>query len=316
MCLCLAAPIVRAASFREDFSADPAGRDWAVLGQADLFRWDATNQDLAVTWDSSRANSYFHRSLGTVLTRQDDFSLAFDLRLDDVAVGEDPLKPATFEIAVGLVNFAEAAAAGLQRGTGIDPAHGPRDLVEFDYFPDSGFGATISPTLVSSNNQFAVGFNFPLELVPGDLFRVEMTYTASNLTLATLMTRNGQAFGPIRDVRIGAAFTDFRLDTLAVASYSDAGADGSLRANGRVDNLEVTAPDPPIGGVTGGWQDGAWEVRFTGSAGWLYALERATDLQSWTNVSSLTAAGDGPAALSDTNAPAGSAFYRVRAGRP
>ena len=56
--------------------------------------------------------------------------------------------------------------------------------------------------MISSNNQFAVGFNFPLALTPGDAFGVKMTYTASNQTLATVMTQNGQPFGPIKDVAL------------------------------------------------------------------------------------------------------------------
>ena len=48
----------------EDFSSDPATRGWRAVGQTNLFAWNATNQDLEVTWDSSQTNSYFCKALG------------------------------------------------------------------------------------------------------------------------------------------------------------------------------------------------------------------------------------------------------------
>ena len=54
----------------------------------------------------------------------------------------------------------------IKRGTGVNAINGARNALEFDYFPDSGFGATISPTILSSNNQFVTEFAFPLELAP------------------------------------------------------------------------------------------------------------------------------------------------------
>src|SRR5260221_6239186 len=58
----------------EDFATNPLLRDWSVFGDTNLFRWNATNQNLEVTWDSSRSNSYFHLPLGNILARADDFS--------------------------------------------------------------------------------------------------------------------------------------------------------------------------------------------------------------------------------------------------
>ena len=81
-----------AATITEDFSSNPAERGWAVAGADPLFHWNAANQDLDVTWDSSQPNTVFHRSLGTVLSRSDDFSLAFDLRLGDAGIGANTNK--------------------------------------------------------------------------------------------------------------------------------------------------------------------------------------------------------------------------------
>ncbi|MBI3880698.1 MAG: hypothetical protein HY301_11640, partial [Verrucomicrobia bacterium] len=150
--LLAAASVAGAATMQEDFAADPASRGWANFGESNLFAWNAANENLEVTWDSSKPNSYFLKPLGTILAKDDDFSLAFDLWLDDIAYGTTTNKPYTFQIAIALFNLAAATRTNLFVGTGSSAATGPRSTVEFNYFPDSGFGATFSCIAVSSNN--------------------------------------------------------------------------------------------------------------------------------------------------------------------
>ena len=220
---------MRGGDLHEDFSGDPQSDGWNIFGNTNLFQWDTANQNLDVTWDSSQTNSYFYHSLGTIVAKSDNFGISFDLQLSNIVIGVNPVKPATFEVAVGFINLVSATSTNLERGTGINAVHGARNLCEFDYFPDSGYGATISPTLISSNNQYASVFAHPYTLDPGALFHVTMTYIASNQTLQTFVTRNGIAFDSTNTV-LGASFSDFRLDQVAISSYSDAGADGSLLA--------------------------------------------------------------------------------------
>src|SRR5262245_15678496 len=85
----------------EGFASDPLARGWQVFGNSTLFQSNSTNQNVEVTWDSSGTNSYFHRPLGQILTKRDNFSLAFDLQLKDIAIGTSPGKPYTFQFAVG-----------------------------------------------------------------------------------------------------------------------------------------------------------------------------------------------------------------------
>lgn len=308
--------VVHATVITEDFFADPRSNGWQIFGNTNLFQWDSTNHDLAVTWDSSQANSYFYHPLGTVLTRDDDFSITFDLQLNDVAVDGFG-----FELAISLLNFADATSTNLQRGVGIDPAFGARSVAEFDYFPDAGFGATISPTMISSNNQFASAFNFPLELTNGISFHIVMTYTASNQTFSTLITNNsnGQPFGPIDDVLLnsyGTNFSDFRLDTVAISNYSDTNSYGSIFVHGIVDNFVVTVPPPPIQDLTGAFSNGVWPVQFISRSNWLYTLERTIDFQSWTTVSGPASGNGTNLFLQDAHPPTDKAFYRVSAERP
>jgi hypothetical protein len=267
---------------------------------------------LEVTWDSSRPNSYFLRPLSRALNKRDDFGLEFEVQIESVAAGINPGKPFAFELAVALLNWADATNANFIRGTGLASPN----LVEFDYFPDTGFGATISPVIVSSNNQFVPSFSFPLELTPGDRFHVTMKYSATNQTLVTTMTRNGLPFGPIQDVRLNASFTDFKVDTVAICSYSDAGAEGSILARGVIDNLGVIVPEPPLIELAAWFQDQTWHVEFSALSGWFYCLERTADFQDWIEVIAAVAINNDRMILSDLNAPASRAFYRVRAEQP
>src|SRR6266567_1914226 len=108
---------LNAGTIIEDFSIDPLQNGWNTFGQANLFQWDSTNHNLRVTWDSSQPNSYFYHSLDTILTRDDDFSLAFDMRLDDIGPGPNTNKPSTFPIAVGFLNLDGATQTNFVRGT-------------------------------------------------------------------------------------------------------------------------------------------------------------------------------------------------------
>ncbi|PYJ85541.1 MAG: hypothetical protein DME22_08750 [Verrucomicrobia bacterium] len=102
-----------ATTITEDFSNNPSENGWHIFGNTNLFQWDSVNQNLAVTWDSSQANSYFYHPLGTILARDDDFSITFDLRLNDFIAGIDPRMPSTFPLSVGfLASFLIPAARG------------------------------------------------------------------------------------------------------------------------------------------------------------------------------------------------------------
>jgi hypothetical protein len=218
-------------------------------------------------------------------------------------------------VAVGFINYPGATGANVQRGAGVS-ASGARNTFEFDYFPDSGKGATISPTIISSNNVFATKFAFPFTLDPGAFFHVTMNYTAGDKTLRTAMTRNGAAFASIPSVVLGSSFKDFRLDRVAIINWSDAGADGSLLAHGTVDNFAVTVPAPPVKNLAGAFSNGVWRAQFITQSNWLYTLECSADFQSWSNLSAATPGNATNLFLPDTNPPADRAYYRVSAQRP
>ncbi len=319
-----AACLSNAAVLSENFSTDPRARGWKNFGDTNLFRWNATNQNLEVTWDSSRTNSFFHLPLDTIVSTNDPFSIAFDLRMNDLAIGTSSNKPYTFQIALGFVNSVNMTNPNAFRGAGQSATYGVRNMIEFDYFPDSGFGATFAPTVISTNNRVAFSDNHPLVLTTGDLFRVTMSY--SNLVLRTQVTRNGSPYGlpptnSIKDLAL-ATYPDFRVDALALINWSDAvqaGSTqfwGSILAHGVVDNFLVTVPDAPVGNFVGTKSNAVWRATFTAKTNWFYALERSLNFATWTSASPTNSGTGGTLLLQDTNAATSESFYRVRAWKP
>jgi hypothetical protein len=296
------------------FVADPFAAGWQATGNTNLFTWNASNESLQVTWDSSQPNSYFHHPLGQTLTRTNDFLIRFDLNLDDIAVGTTEGRPYAFQIALGLLHHSQLTNASLARGSGWAP-----NIVEFDYFPNdvNNFGASISTALISSDGDYWTGgFTFPLELHTNTVYGVQMIFTAANQTLHTTMTSNGIPVGPLVDATIDTNFSDFAVDTVAISSYSDEGQfpgyEGSVLAHGTVDNLAVATP-LPVGVLTTAV---AGQVAFQSDASWHYTLEATTNLTAWNAVSATVPGNNTTLVLQDTNAPAGLTLYRVRAELP
>ncbi len=325
----LFATSVVATTISENFTNNPSLAGWRIFGNTNLFKWDSTNHNLVVTWDSSQTNSYFYHPLGTTLNSTNNFMLAFDFRLNDINIGTDPGYPSTFQVAIGLLNFAEATNTGFVIGTGYQAP----DILELDYFPAFAdthhhYSASVSTPIISSENNFAAGgFTVPLTLAPGALYHAVMIYTANNQTLHTTLSSNGVPVGPIQDTTLYDGFGDFSVDTISINSYSDTGQDtsvhtnldgstviyaGSVLAHGVVNSLFFANPLP----VTKVLAAASGKVQFAGTTNWLYSLERTTNFLTWTTVSLPTPGVTGTMVLSDTNALSAKAFYRIRADQP
>lgn len=313
--------VSRAAVVSEDFATDPTARGWRAFGDSSLFHWNAANQNLEVTWDSSHTNSFYYLPLGTVLARNDDFSVSFDVRLSDIHIGTTPGKTNTFELAIGLIDYRSAIRSNAFRGAGLSSTYGVRNVVEFDYFMDPTDGDTFTTAVISSNNSFAYFDNFPLTMSVGDLYRIEMDYSASNRVLRTSAHKNGSPFGTLGDVLLPAGF-DFRVDSFAVTSYSDAvqappaAYNGSVLAHGVVDNVELKLPPPPLGSVALRQTNSSYVADFASSTNWLYTLEGSGELGRWAARSAATRGNGATLSVADTNPVAEKVFYRVRAERP
>ena len=310
----------------EDFSSDPLEGGWQIFGDRSLFQWDSSAQVLAVTWDSSHSNSFFHLPVGLVLAAADDFSFAFDLRLQDIRTGSTPGKSNEFEIAIGLLNRSSATQTNAYRGAGQSATYGVRNLVEFDYFPDAGFGDTVATTVVSTNNRIFPAHNFPLTLQAGAVHHFVISYSAADRMVRTAATRDGSPFGlPPQNTLASISLVDrpdFQVDAFALINYSDAvqagppAFHGSVLAHGIVDNIELQIPANPVSQLRLHRRPDGWEAIFEASAGWTFALRRSVDLRSWSRIATASNAIASTISLVDTNAPPPGAFYSIQADRP
>ena len=317
--------VVRATTITENFTNNPSLDGWQVFGDTNLFQWDSTNQNLDVTWDSTQPNSYFYHPLGTIVTRNDDFSIAFDLQLNDIVSGNEPGKISPMELGFGFLKQADATDPGFVRADA-------GNLAELDYFPlgyyidDNGKTNTIYPTLVPTF--ISIGYDYaPGEYDPwiatfptGELVRVSLTYTASNQTLTATFQTNGVDCLEIPPVVLTDDFTtddNFAVDMFSVSSYGSAGDPyDSVLAHGTIANIVVTVPPPPIQNLSGNFSNGVWQVQFISQTNWLYTLESTTNFQTWTDVSISTSGSGTNLFLQDTNTPMDKEFYRIRADRP
>jgi hypothetical protein len=295
--------VAHATTITENFTTDPLQNGWQVFGDTNLFHWNSTNQNMEVTWDSSQTNSYFYHPLGTVLATDDEFSVAFDLQIADIPVQNG------FQIAVGLVNQADATRTNFFRGSGTDSPN----LAEFDYFPDY---QSVDATTTDTNSTFNFWYdNVPLNL--GTTYHIVLSHTAGEASVTGQVFTNNQLYTTLPLSYLATNFTDFRLDAVSINSFSDANSYGSsILAHGTVDNFVVSLPPPPVQNLTGAFSNGAWRVQFDDRLNWLYTLERTTNFLSWTEVSAPTGGNGTNLFLQDTNGVADNAFYRVRAERP
>ena len=304
-----------------DFTSDPLAGGWKETGVEELFRWDEQGKWVEVTWDSSKTNSYFTFPLGMTLHRADDFTVEFTFQLEDIEIGVDPEKPYTFQIAAGMINLASATDPEMYRGAGIHPEHGPRNLVEWAYFPDSGFGATVAPIVVSRDNQMLFSHNYPLELTEGRTYRVEMSFSSETQRLETQMWEDGEPFGmgaarELEPIEVSGTFSDFGVDAFAISSYSDAGQNppefaGSILAHARFDDVRIVIRNRTELAI--GYEE-APLITFPSESGWDYYVERSTDAINWMEISG-PFPGGGLLRVSDANAPSELALYRTRAER-
>jgi hypothetical protein len=304
----------------EDFSNNPTGDGWKTFGNTNLFTWNATNQGLQVTWDSTQPNSYFYHPLGTIMTSNDAFSVSFDLLLNDASTNKDGTN--SMELAVGFFNSSEAQSAGFFRGAvGVAP-----NIAEFDFFAGNGnyYPAgvpSVDATLIDADNYYY----FAYDDVPwnfGACYHVTINHAAGTSALTGQILTNGQLYANLPGTP-GSYYNegtrDFRLDTIAISSYSDANSAGyhygpsSLTAHGMVKNLLITGPPPPVTYLSGSLTNNIWQVQFWSRTNWNYTLEKSPDLRTWSPLAPATGGSGVQMALQDTNAAAQGQYYRVSA---
>ena len=301
---------IRAAVISDDFSAAPGARGWKSLGSAEVFQWDAAAGNLRVHWDSSRSNSFFVLPLGTTLTTADPFVVEFDLRMETVGPRSED-RPAAIQVTLGLVRM-DLLPNGLSSrllGTA-------RDLVEWDWFPASvipGFGEnpdTVSPAVFGDSGGRAFSFDNTFNPGDGATWHVRMTGEPAGRKITTRLWREGVEAGPVNPVLLPTGFGSYSVDGFAVINWSGVSTRfDSLEATGRIDNLRIEIPDPPVSGVI---SRRPGEVEFNGATGWRFSLEASGDLTFWQPLTAAEGTGGGMKLVDLRKALWERQFYRIR----
>ncbi|MBL9138044.1 MAG: hypothetical protein JNK85_19410 [Verrucomicrobiales bacterium] len=310
--------VTRAEGFRDDFATDPLAREWTHHGHAPMGVWDASRQRLAVAWDSNTPNRYCLRALPRELTRADDIRLRFRFGLDSIATA-DP--DTTFPISIGFIRREQAFATNFFRGAGVNPAWGPRNVMEFAYFPASrSISPTLSATAIASHNlRWAMVNLFPFEIAAGSELEVDLRFTSANQTLAMSVARDGVPLAQGTTV-LPVSFGEFRLDAISINSYSGdhqpVGYGGQVTARGWIDDLQVEfsdAPAVPLGIV---FTAGVARLGVEAPPQWIPTLEFTEDLQAWLPLADAPVLESGHWHWQPPTASLPSAFFRLRWSRP
>ena len=291
----------------ESFATNPLANGWVLHGDESLFEWDAETGTLEVTWDSEKPNSYFYRPLGQALTEKDSFAFTFQLTLDDVKAGHLDGQPYTFEVAVGLLNLASAKDAEFKRGTGTDSPN----LVEWDYFPDTGFGATVSPAVASSKSEFSAGFTFPAELIKGKVYTVRMEYDGSTGVLKSEMLEDGKPWKSIAEVKRKNAHAGFLIDAFSISNYTAKGSESSLFATGTIDELAIATSRSGPSLVDVHLDDGRWSARAFVVTPDDWQLQRSGDLLNWKSLDAVRKTSQFFMRFADPETVGRNQFYRI-----
>ena len=143
-----------------------------------------------------------------------------------------------------------------------------------------------------------------------------MIFSAADQTLSTRILRNGEPLAPVETVQLPAGFTGFEVDAFSVSSFHESGADGSILAHGRIDNIVLAYPDGSVSHLSGRMDGDNWMSRFLSRSGWIYQLERSRNLSEWTRVGEPKTGTGGWMELGDPARAADLGFYRIRGERP
>ncbi len=291
----------------ESFAMDPLAKGWVSYGDESLFEWDAEAGVLEVTWNSEKPNSFFYRPLGQALTEEDSFAFTFQLTLNEAKAGHLDGQPYTFEVAVGLLNLEAAKDSEFMRATGTDSP----SLVEWDYFPDTGFGATISPAVASSKSEFSAGFTFPAELAKGKVYTVRMGYDGSTGVLKSEMLEDGKPWKTIAEVKRKNAHAGFSVDAFSISNYTAKGSESSLFATGTIDEVAIAASRSEPRLVDARLDDGEWSARVFVVDPDDWQLQRSGDLLNWKSLDAIQKPSQFFLRFTDPDPVGRKQFYRI-----
>jgi hypothetical protein len=307
---------VGAGELRDDFSTDPFGvgdGSWRVVGDAASFHWDKVAGALAVTWDSSRENSFCVLPLGRAVSDRESVGFACDLTLTQAGPRPGASRPQVLQISIALVRQSRLPGGYPQRTSSGRAV----DLLDFTFFPLADYGpfglaAFVSPAVFGEKH---AGYSFgnSYDLADGQTHRIECAWDPGDRRLHTRVS----GAGPIQPTDPSLPADDpFSVDALAIVVWNEGPTpQDSLLALGTIDNVVVTRVDPASAAVGPlSFEASTRTVRFGSQSGFRYQLEASGDLEHWSQLGVPQSGTGAELAISDLRkALFPQQFYRVRA---
>ena len=234
----------------EDFSSDPSQSGWIYTSvdpsvsepaMPPLVTWDATTENLTVTWDPSKPTSFYQIPLGRVLDEEDAITLRFDLEFSSI--------PAPNYIKIG-IGLRRASYLQFDRSGGpFPPGDKCRDLFEFAYLkPDPDWGGPwIQPTICTSQGQFRANFTNPNRPLPeGKDLHFTLSYDPASRLVSMDLDIDGETAVTASPEAALSPDDEFRVDTFGIFIYGDTwGADPLTDLLvGTVDDISVEVESP------------------------------------------------------------------------
>jgi hypothetical protein len=133
--------------------------------------------------------------------------------------------------------------------------------------------------------------------------------TGSRLAMGALPPSGQWAKLSVAAQQVG--LTNSSVNGLALTLY---GGRATWDYIGKSSGASTNLPSP--GNIVGGISNGFWQAQVTNSGTWLYTLERSTNLQDWTPLSSRIPLSGTTLQLEDSNPPVPNAFYRFNVQAP
>lgn len=214
---------------------------WILHGHPDTFSNAANSNPPVFNWNTEFPTSAVFIPLPHYLNQDSSIHLSTHFTLNSLNIDFVPNSFYGFEIALGLFNSTEVFTESFKRGTGTDSPN----LIEWDYFPDTGFGATVSPTITDSDSKFFSTFNFPIDLPIDADIEVELIYDPSQTKLESVLKIDGE-LKAIKPVVLpeGDGFNDFLVNSAGFISYQDFNDDGKLSASASIHAFEFSYSNP------------------------------------------------------------------------
>ena len=278
----------------------PGGQpgSWVFRGDSELFSDIKPASDPAgiadypvMRWDSEKQTSSLFFPFGRQLSHEVDFSASVVFQLRSLDIEFDPGSFYGFQLSLGFFNSERVFLESYRRITGSDSP----DLVEWDFFPDTGFGATISPTIVDSASQFFPTFNFPIDLPVDEDIEVTLEYVSEFRELRSTLRAGEGELRAMETVKLPGpdddSFAGFMVDSFGFTSFRDFDDSGSFSAEAQIiqTNISWSAGAPSISGhlkpARLSWNEDQSHLKISipqaGDTSHLVRLWRSTNMRDW-----------------------------------